>query len=104
MNLLRVPVYRNPNLLRLAAKAPKCFCCGRDNDGTVVACHSNEQTMGKGMGIKAADVVAYCCATCHEEIDGRNSLLTPYQRKSQWAMAATRSIRWALENHPEVFR
>lgn len=98
----KVPVYRNRKLLGLARIAPKCFCCNRDNDGTVVAAHANMQSMGKGMGIKAADVVAFLCRDCHDLVDGRSSRLRA--PNDAWAMAAVHSMRWAIENHPEVFR
>ena len=97
--------YRNPKLLALAKHAPRCFCCGANNDGTVVAAHANMQSMGKGTGIKAADVVAFACHRCHDDIDGRSKFYeTREDRNAAWAMAAVHSMRWALENHPEVFR
>jgi len=98
-------IYRNKKLLALARIAPKCFCCGKDNDETIVAAHLDSQSMGKGMGFKAADVVAFVCHQCHDAIDGRNNIYScRLDRQSEWAMACVKSIRWALENHPEVFK
>ena len=97
--------YRNKKLLELARLAPRCFCCGYDNDGTVVAAHANTQEMGKGMGHKAADVPAFVCSYCHDGIDGRSDLFdNRYERWEAWAVAAIKSMRWALEEHPEVFK
>ena len=39
----------------MAKNAPYCFCCGRSNDGTIVAAHSNQIRDQKGKGIKAHD-------------------------------------------------
>lgn len=97
-------IYRNKKLLALARVAPKCFCCGSDNDGTVVAAHSNMQIMGKGMGIKSADLPAYVCYSCHDHIDGRKTQNHLGTGRAEWCEAAVASLRWALENHPEVFK
>lgn len=99
--------YRNKKLLELAKHVPYCMRCRKPNTGQVVAAHANMQTMGKGMGIKAADIPAYLCNTCHDIVDGR--VLHPdctnaRDRNAEWAMAAVHSLRWALENHPEVFQ
>lgn len=96
--------YRNPALLDLARHAPRCFCCGQANDGTVVAAHANLIELGKGMGIKAADIPAFLCHVCHDLIDGRDSRWDRVKRTDEWYRAAVLSMRWALENHPEVFR
>ena len=62
--------YRNPKLLSLANGAP-CMNCGAE-DGTVVACHSNDNAHGKGIGIKADDAcIAFLCVACHDWYDGR---------------------------------
>lgn len=68
--------YRSPKLIALAADCPRCMSCGLVNLGTVVACHSNSQRHGKGMGLKSHDVVAYLCQECHDRIDGRVGTLT----------------------------
>ena len=60
--------YRNPKILA-HANGQQCQNCGC-NDGTVVACHSNQQEHGKGRGIKAHDVfVAFLCGNCHYWLD-----------------------------------
>ncbi|PIB91251.1 DUF1364 family protein [Caulobacter sp. FWC2] len=62
--------FRHPLLLRLAAKAPHCFGCGKSNEGDVVAAHSNQGRDGKGASIKASDAaIAYFCAACHHAVD-----------------------------------
>lgn len=96
--------YRNPKLLALARIAPRCFGCGTPNDGTVVGAHANMQSMGKGTGHKAADLPAFVCVRCHDAIDGRTSEhKSRSARNAAWSEAAIHSLRWALENHPEVF-
>ncbi len=94
-------LYRNAKLLALAKEAPFCFHCFMPNDGTVVAAHANMQSMGKGTGIKAADVVAFLCQFCHGLIDAGS--LTRGKKEGMWCRAAVHSMRWALENHSEVF-
>lgn len=43
--------------------------CGND-DGTVVAAHSNLLEHGKGKGMKAHDgMAAWLCYRCHSELD-----------------------------------
>lgn len=62
--------FRHPLLLRLAVKAPRCFGCGKANEGDIVAAHSNQGRDGKGAGIKASDAaIAYFCTTCHHAVD-----------------------------------
>lgn len=99
-------IYRNKKLLSLAKDVPHCMRCRTQNYGQVVAAHANMQMMGKGMGIKAADVPAYLCQTCHDAIDGRtsNSGMGTHEKHAEWAIAAVLSLRWALENRPEVFK
>ena len=96
--------YRNRKLLALAKDSPKCFCCNVDNDGTVVAAHGNLQALGKGLGHKASDwAIAFMCSGCHSSYDRRSG--SPHQvTHEDWALAAVRSIGWALETHPEVFQ
>ncbi len=55
--------------LRDSANGESCVACGRQ-DGTVVWAHSNEQSHGKGIGIKAHDLLGnYLCAWCHTLYD-----------------------------------
>lgn len=98
-------IYRNKKLLALAKDAPYCMRCRNPNDGTVVPAHANMGIMGKGMGIKAADIPAFLCHHCHDVIDGRERVqgMTRDMRDGQWAIAAALTMRWVLENHPEVF-
>ena len=42
--------------------------------GPTVPCHLNMQSMGKGMGIKAVDVVAAGCQPCHYAVDNGSQL------------------------------
>lgn len=87
--------YRNRDLLNMARDVPVCMACGRHNDGTIVACHSNEQAAGKGMGIKAHDwAVAFCCSGCHDEIDGRAGGYDAEHRNAVWRRAFYNTMQW----------
>lgn len=90
--------YRNPSLLRLAAKAPHCFVCGAGNEGQIVAAHSNQSRDGKGMGIKASDAaVAFACSLpCHYRIDQGNE--SREIRTGLWEAAHRATMRWLLES------
>lgn len=55
--------------LRDSARDEDCIWCGT-NDGTTVLAHSNEGAHGKGMGLKAHDLLSlYLCRSCHENFD-----------------------------------
>lgn len=91
-------IYRNPKLLRLASKCPRCLLCQKFNDGDVVAAHSNQLRDGKGMGTKAHDYrIAYVCYTCHMEIDQGKEWSKEF-RRSQWEKAHRATIGWLFEN------
>jgi hypothetical protein len=68
-------VYRNPALLKLAARATRCmnpWCeCGPIEPGSIMPCHSNLQRHGKGKGLKAHDLTAFLGPVCHDLLDGR---------------------------------
>lgn len=89
--------YRNPMLLRLAAKAPHCFGCERANVGQVVAAHSNHHADGKGLGIKASDAcVAFLCNDCHSSIDQGNA--SRELKRAAWVEAYMATMRWLVES------
>ena len=98
--------FRSPKILALAKEAPHCFWCGADNWGQVVAAHSNLIEMGKGTGIKAADVpIAYVCTTCHELIDNPppSHHLGRMDRELMFFKASARTMHWlAQEGHLEI--
>ena len=65
--------YRDKDLLKLAEdqhcllQVPN-FCTG--GSSTIVACHSNEGSNGKGKGIKASDSdTVWGCHSCHTWLD-----------------------------------
>ena len=93
--------YRNPKLLKLAKEAP-CVLCGV-NDGTVVACHSNQLRDGKGTGIKSHDFrISYLCNIHHDMIDNGKDL-SREERINLWEEAHRKTIGWLFENnHLEV--
>lgn len=56
--------------LRESARDEPCVVCGMV--GSTVWAHSNEIEHGKGMGIKAHDLLGlYLCHKCHEAYDQR---------------------------------
>lgn len=93
--------YRNPKLLKLAKDAP-CVLCG-SNDGTVVACHSNQLRDGKGTGIKSHDYrICFCCHTHHNMIDNGKDL-SREERINLFEEAHRKTIAWLFDNnHLEV--
>lgn len=96
-------IYRNRKLLDLAREATHCMDCGRHNDGTVVAAHSNQMRDGKGKSIKAHDHrVAFICFACHSEID-QGHKLSREERVARWEEAHRKTIGWLFESgHLEV--
>ena len=61
-------MFRNKKLLALAEDMPCVMCTNQD--GTVVAAHSNLLEHGKGRGLKAHDgMTAWLCYQCHYEYD-----------------------------------
>jgi hypothetical protein len=61
--------------IRKAARGQECtlrFDCCNGRTDTTVLCHSNQLADGKGMGIKAPDLIAvFGCHSCHDVLDGR---------------------------------
>jgi hypothetical protein len=89
-------MYRNKKLLELCRGLP-CQLCGQE-DGTVVAAHSNQLRDGKGKGLKASDYrVASLCYACHMELD-QGKHLDKQQRIEQWEDAHRKTIGLLFEN------
>ena len=83
-------MYRNKKLL-IACRDLPCQHCG-NQDGTVVAAHSNQLRDGKGRGLKAQDYrVAALCYTCHMELD-QGSKLSKQLRVEMWEDAHRKTI------------
>jgi hypothetical protein len=90
-------IYRNKKLLELVRQSP-CQNCGNQN-GTVVAAHSNQLRDGKGRGIKAHDYrIAALCYSCHMELDQGKSL-DKAERVEIWEEAHRKTIAWLFENN-----
>jgi hypothetical protein len=90
-------IYRNKKLLELVRQSP-CQTCG-NQDGTVVAAHSNQLRDGKGRGIKAHDYrIAALCYSCHMELDQGKSL-DKAERVEIWEEAHRKTIAWLFENN-----
>lgn len=92
--------FRCPTILDLAAKAPVCMNpgCSTWNNAQVVACHSNHQRHGKGIGIKAHDIPVYLCGACHDKLDGRAKGWDQVQREQVWAEALFQTMLWLLSS------
>lgn len=95
-------MYRNKKLLQLAKKVPVCMCCGKPSDGTIVACHSDQQLDGKGCGIKAHDFrIFYGCSECNGITD--NKRYDREQKRAMFENAHRKTIGWLfLNGHLEV--
>ena len=99
--------FRSPALLELAKKAPHCMnpWCKAENNGQVVACHSNSRRHGKGMGIKAHDLCAYLCFDCHNRLDGRDQRWDAQERDRVFHEGVYHTVLWLLqEGHLEVVK
>ena len=89
-------IYRNKKLLELVRQCP-CQTCG-NQDGTVVAAHSNQLRDGKGRGMKAHDYrIAALCYRCHMELD-QGTKMTKEERADSWDEAHRATIGWLFEN------
>ena len=85
-------------ILKLAKECPLCMGCGKYNDGTIVAAHSNQLRDSKGVGRKAKNYrVAYLCYDCHTEIDNGKTL-SREERVSFWEEAHRKTIGWLFDN------
>jgi len=83
-------------LLELVRQCP-CQTCG-NQDGTVVAAHSNQLRDGKGRGLKAHDYrIAALCYRCHMELD-QGTKMTKAERAESWDEAHRGTIGWLFEN------
>lgn len=89
---------RSQALRDVAQDCPRCMSCQMPNDGTVVGCHPNGLKYGKGMGLKAHDLLAYCCRRCHDEIDGRAGSMLPHERENLWLDAFYWSTVWLIQS------
>lgn len=90
-------------MLRLAKDCPRCMGCGRHNDGTVVAAHSNQARDGKGRSLKAHDYrIAFLDYDCHADLDQRRNM-SREERQQFWEDAHRATIAWLFESgHLEV--
>ena len=86
--------YRSKDLLKLA-QDQECllqvpdFCQG--GSSTIVACHSNSGSNGKGKGIKASDAdTVWGCAACHAWLDQGKA--TKAEKETVWDDAYFRQI------------
>jgi len=87
-------MYRSKKLLEAIRECPYCLACGRVNDGTVVAAHSNQLRDGKGRGIKSHDFrVAALCYQCHSDLD-QGKDMSRDERNEMWEEAHRATIGW----------
>lgn len=88
------------SVLRDSAKlAPRCFYCGRANDGqSLCLAHSNELAVGRGASHKSHDILgAIVCMDCHDLIDGRRGGLTKEVKRAMHREAHMRTLAWWVE-------
>ena len=91
-------IYRNPKLLAMARECPVCMNCQRNNNGDVVAAHSNQLRDGKGRGLKAHDYrIAFLCYVCHLDLD-QGKDMSKQERVEMWEEAHRKSIGWLCES------
>jgi len=89
--------HRSKKWLEVLREAPTCFMCGRFNDGTVVAAHSNQLRDGKGKSIKAHDYrTAALCYSCHMELD-QGKRWSKVERRELWEEAHRQTMGWLIE-------
>ena len=79
-----------------------CQNCGNE-DGTVVAAHSNQLRDGKGRSIKSHDFrIAALCYRCHGDVD----MSPKYSREEKfaiWEEAHRKTMAWLfLNNHINI--
>ena len=86
--------YRSKDLLKLA-QDQECLlqvpeiCQG--GSSTIVACHSNEGSNGKGKGIKASDAdTVWGCHSCHQWLD--QGTASKEEKEKVWDDAYFRQI------------
>ena len=86
--------YRSKDLLKLA-QDQECllqvpnFCQG--GSSTIVACHSNSGSNGKGKGIKASDSdTVWGCASCHRWLDQGSA--SKEEKETTYYQAYTRQV------------
>lgn len=90
-------MYRNKKLLEVLRDAPICFGCGKHNDGTMCAAHSNQSIHGKGRSLKSDDCyVAALCYDCHAELDQGLSM-TREERVAMWNDACILTYGWLMK-------
>jgi len=93
----KTPAFRSQALRDLAKLAPYCMSCSGGHEGEMVGCHSDALEDGHGAGLKANDVLAYCCGRCHNIIDGRpegGPVLPLAERRAMFYRAAYRTQAW----------
>lgn len=87
-------MYRNKKLLEAVRDIPVCSGCGKHNDGTVCAAHSNRLQHGKGRGLKAHDCfIAALCYNCHVSLDQGTSM-SREERQDFWQQAHDTTMLW----------
>lgn len=85
--------------LRDSARGQECMLrlpgiCNRNPETTVLA-HLN----GGGMGIKKSDIfAAFCCSSCHDEIDGRTMKLDRDHAELEHRRGVERTQEYWLRN------
>lgn len=100
-------IYRDIKMLKQAKHAPHCMVryCRAQNYGQIVACHSNEQAHGKGIGIKSHDLTAFMCNHCHDIYDGRvPSDMTKAEKQAMFLDAVYFSMLWLFQTERAILK
>lgn len=89
--------FRSKKILKFAKDAPYCMACGKSNDGTIVAAHSNEILDGKAKNVKSHDFrISYLCYTCHYKVDQAN--IPREEKREIWESGHRASIGWLFNS------
>ena len=92
---------RLPKLLALAELKP---CLARfpgcnGNPRTVVWCHLNDLSLGRGAFFKVDDLFGFLgCTQCHDLYDGRRGALSKDEKRALGHEACLRTLHYLLEN------
>lgn len=88
--------------LRALAKLKPCLarfegCNG--NPQSVVWCHLNDLSLGRGAYFKTGDLFGFFgCSQCHDLYDGRRGSLTKEEKRALGHGACLRTLHYMLEN------
>jgi hypothetical protein len=89
--------------LRDSANGAQCLIQSpvcNNNPETSVLCHYRSHDTNAGMGVKPDDTsAAIACSSCHDWLDGRNSLYSPNKKDKEffWFRGVLRTFRYWVD-------